>query len=395
MRIAYVAFVEIDVANACLIHTREISEQWALLGHDVTVILPRPLRKQTWSGVRHAWVRWWGFDRPRQLTFFLESVWRLFRLHRAHPFDVLYVREFLRHPSLPRLLHRLELPYFVEVNGWVLDDLRLLGASHREIRAVQRGQQKLLAAATGLVVSTAGNAEKITRCYGIPSERILVQELGTNVEHYTPGDRQRARQATGLPVDGLIILFAGSFHPHHDLPTLIDAFARLVVPGTPVTLVLVGQGSQWQPIRSRVVALGLASHVSMLEARPYEDMPAYFQAADIGVLPLTGSKIRQQNGALAAKLWDYMAAGLPVLVTDYPDTPSAALLGDKVYRVPPEDPQAMEAGLRALMENDDLRRRLSAAGLDYVRKQRTWRHAAEETIRFMQRRMAGASGRTG
>ena len=42
MRIAYLALIEIDVANASLVHTREIAEGLAALGHEVTVILPRP-----------------------------------------------------------------------------------------------------------------------------------------------------------------------------------------------------------------------------------------------------------------------------------------------------------------------------------------------------------------
>ena len=62
MRIVYLALIEIDVANACLVHTREITEGLAALGHEVTVILPRPSRVQAWQGVRHVSVRWWGFE---------------------------------------------------------------------------------------------------------------------------------------------------------------------------------------------------------------------------------------------------------------------------------------------------------------------------------------------
>jgi hypothetical protein len=36
MRFAYLALIEIDVANAFLVHTREIAEGLAWLGHEVT-----------------------------------------------------------------------------------------------------------------------------------------------------------------------------------------------------------------------------------------------------------------------------------------------------------------------------------------------------------------------
>ena len=140
MRIAYLALVEIDVANASLVHTREIAEGLAALGHDVTVILPRPVRMQAWEGVRHVWVRWWRFDRLGEWAFFVESAWHLWRVHRRRRFDLLYVREMARHPFLPGLVRLLRLPLFVEVNGWVIDDLGLLGASQRELRAAERSQ---------------------------------------------------------------------------------------------------------------------------------------------------------------------------------------------------------------------------------------------------------------
>ncbi len=111
---------------------------------------------------------------------------------------------------------------------------------------------------------------------------------------------------------------------------------------------------------------------------------------DIGVLPLTAAKIRQQDGALASKLWDYMAAGLPVVVTDFPDTPSASLLADKAYVVPPEDPNAMAKAFMDLLGNVDKRARLAQAGLEYVRQHRTWRQAAVETVDFIARRLKEA-----
>jgi len=392
MRIAYLGLVEIDVANACLVHTREIAEGLAALGHEVTVILPRPVRMQAWQGVHHVWVCWWGFDRREQWAFFVESAWRLWRLRRRQRFDLLYVREMVRHPFLPGLVRLLRLPLFVEVNGWLLDDLRLLGASRRELRAAEQCQRNLFGAAVGILASASGNAENVVTYYSIPKERVHVQELGTNTAHFTPGDRRRVRADLGLPLDGQIILFAGSFHPHHDLSTLVNAFAQLVAEGFETAwLLLVGHGHQWEAIRRSLASSGITSRVITAGFRPYEKIPSYFQAADIGVVPLTAAKIRQQNGAVASKLWDYMAAGLPVVVTDFPYTPSASLLADKAYVVPPEDPKAMARAFADLLGDVDKRGRLGEAGLNYVRQHRTWRQAAAETADFVAKRLKETS----
>jgi glycosyltransferase involved in cell wall biosynthesis len=388
VRIAYLAFIEIDVANACLVHTREITEGLAALGHEVTLILPRPLRMQAWQGVRHVWVRWWGFERWRQWLFFVESAWQLWWLHRRRRYDLLYVREMARHPFLPGLVRWLRLPLFVEVNGWVLDDLRLLAAPRGKMRAAERCQRNLFRAAIGIVASAAGNAEKLVTHYDIPKHRIQVQELGTNTTHFTPGDSRRARTELGLPLDGPIILFAGSFHPHHDLNTLVNAFAQLAAHDLDAArLLLVGNGHQWEAIRQSIASSGITDRVIMAGFRPYEQIPLYFRASDIGVVPLTAAKVRQQNGAVASKLWDCMAAGLPAVVTDFPSTLSGSVLAGKAYVVPPEDTTAMANAFRDLLRDAGKRARLAEAGLNYVRQHRTWRQAAAETADFIAKRL--------
>ncbi len=391
MRIAYLALVETDVANACLVHTRELAEHLAALGHEVTMILPRPLRPQTWGKVRHVWVRWWGFDRLRQLAFALESAGRLWRLHRETPFDLLYVREMPDHPFLPRLARWLRVPLFVEVNGWLLDELRLTGATARELRRIERSQRVLYRSATGILASTVGTAERIQRVYGIPASQVAVQELGTNVEQFAPGDQRAARRQLGLPAGVPILLFAGSFHPQHDLDTVLEAFASLAAGDPQPILVLVGQGPPWERVRERSRSLGLAGRVLMPGRVPYEEVARYFQAADVGLVPLARENIRQRNGCITLKLWDYMAAGLPVVVTDLPDTASYPLLKGRVLVVPPEDPPALERAWRTLLAEAPLRARLGREGRDYVQRHRSWRQAAQETVGFIQKRLAEES----
>ena len=391
MHITYLAFVEIDVSNACVVHTREMSEQLAELGHEVTLIMPHPLTMQTWPGVRHIWVRLWGFSRWQKWMFFLESAWRLWRVHRRRPIQALYVREMDRHPFLAQLVKWLGLPMVVEVNGWSLDDWNLLGVSSRESRASEHCQRQIFKAAKGIMVSTRGNAEKIISHYGISRDNVQVQELGTNIEHFQGVDKVLARQKLGLPLDTPIILFAGSFHPHHDLNTLLTAHAKLVSQGFEALLLLVGDGNQRVMIQQKIEASGWSRHMKVCGVFPYDQVPIYFQAADIGVVPLTTGKVHQQQGSFSSKLWDYMASGLPVIVTDLPHTSSSKLLEDKAYLVPPEDVSAMTKGLIDLLENNQLRTNIATNGHEYVRAHRTWRRAAEDTVSFIEKQLVGSA----
>jgi glycosyltransferase involved in cell wall biosynthesis len=294
-----------------------------------------------------------------------------------------------RNPVLLVLQRMMQVPLFVEVNGWLLDDLYLLGAGDTRLAAVSAHQEKLFQTAKGIMVSTTGNAKKIADLYKIPHNQIYVQELGANINQFKPGDPAKARKQLKLPLNDPLILFAGSFHLHHDLDTLVEAFDLLLQEYSESQLALLGTGAQFEVIQRKINELSLNDRTILPGACPYEEMPMWFQAADIAILPLTAKKIEQQNGCFSLKLWEYMASGLPVIATDFTNTPSAKLLDDKVLVVPPEETVIMTNAILRLLKEPSLCRQLSAAARSYVLEHRSWRHAAKETIDFIVLRLQG------
>jgi len=388
MRIAYLALIELDVPCASLIHTREISEQMGELGHELHLFLPMPLVLPQWKHVHHHWIRWWGFDRLRQWFFFLESYLRIWRQHRITPFDMIYVREMERPPLFLWLCLYLHLPLFIEVNGWMLDDVLFHGAQARRLEQIRKFQQRLFDAAAGIVVSTAGNAANTMREYAIPAERVMVQELGVNPELFDDVDQIAAREELGIPKGEKVFLFAGSFHPHHDLKTVVKAFALLLDRlSTGVRLMLVGDGILRKDIEKMVEEKKITAFVDIIGVRPYEEMPRWFSAADVALVPLLKKKVEQQNGALATKLWEAMLAETKVLITDLPGTPSSLLLKNMAFIVPPENVGAMSAMMEAAIMDDETSRESLRLACAYVLEQRTWSKAATDTIAFMQQRL--------
>jgi hypothetical protein len=225
MRIAYLSLIEVDKANACLVHTREIAEQMAELGHEVTLFLPKPLRLQKWTHVNQVWINLWGFGGLRETLFHLESAFRFFLSHLERRFDFLYMREMNNHGLIPYLCKWFHLPLFIEVNGWFLDDLKLKNVSSRKILQTKERQRLLFHKAKGIVASTFGVAEKISEIYEVDKQKIFVQQLGSNPAVFKPGDKKKSREILGLPAHAEIFLFAGSFSQNHDLSLLLSAFS--------------------------------------------------------------------------------------------------------------------------------------------------------------------------
>jgi glycosyltransferase involved in cell wall biosynthesis len=391
MRIAYLSFVEIDICNACLVHTREIVEQLSSLGHEVTLFMPRPKKKQQWQRVQHVWIRLWAFSGIKTWFFHFEIALRLLRLHHRNRFELVYLREMDHNGLIPALCKWIRLPMFVEVNGWLLSDLHSAGASSRKVKQAQKKQRSDFQKTAGLVATTQGVARKITEQYGIDRERILLQELGSNPSLFRPGDKKSARTSLGLPASHPIYLFAGSFAQSQDLFLLIDAFSRVVGVCGQSLLLMLGKGIQSKSVDERTKNLGIRQKVIFAGSIPYEQVSRWMQAADVGVIPLTESNIRLRNGCMTLKLWDYMASALPVIVTDLPDSSTYCLLKDRVIITPPGDVEKMTQAMTTLISDEQKRKALGSAGRDFVIQNRTWRHAALDTDHFIRKRLHGYS----
>jgi hypothetical protein len=78
------------------------------------------------------------------------------------------------------------------------------------------------------------------------------------------------------------------------------------------TLVLIGPGSP--ATRDAVAEFSRRDGVALLGPKPYEDVPAYMQGLDVGLIPFRASDPYVQ-GINPNKVYQYLAAGRPVLTT--------------------------------------------------------------------------------
>ena len=143
------------------------------------------------------------------------------------------------------------------------------------------------------------------------------------------------------------------------------------------TLVLIGPGSP--ATRDAVADFGRREGVAVLGPKPYEDVPAYMQGLDVGLIPFRASDPYVQ-GINPNKVYQYLAAGRPVLTTPLLDlSPS-----------PPDlefaaDDAGWEAGLERVLDAapDAERRRALARPHD-------WGALSERMVAEIERRLAAA-----
>ena len=144
-------------------------------------------------------------------------------------------------------------------------------------------------------------------------------------------------------------MFVGRLVYYKGVEVLLDAMARCAG-----TLLIVGDGPLEPALRQRATALGIQDRVVFAERVSDEDLPAYYQASDVFVLP---SIARTETFGVVQV--EAMAAGLPVVSTNLPTgVPWVNRDGVSGLVVPPADVGALADAMGCLLADPELRERL-------------------------------------
>lgn len=119
-----------------------------------------------------------------------------------------------------------------------------------------------------------------------------------------------------LPESTKILLLQGGLSAGRNLESLVAAMAH--VRDDSIALVILGDGALSKPLAAMVKNLDLGRRVFFHPAVAQEVLPLYTVAADAGVIPYQATCL---NNYLCTpnKLFEFIAAGLPILASDLPE----------------------------------------------------------------------------
>jgi glycosyltransferase involved in cell wall biosynthesis len=165
-----------------------------------------------------------------------------------------------------------------------------------------------------------------------------------------------------------LVLHQGSAAAGRGGETLVSATASL--PG--VHLLFLGiEGRDTERLRGVADASGSGDRTHFLAPVPLEALLSHTAQADVGVSLLEDS-CENHRLALPNKLFEYVAAGIPVVVSDLPEMGALVRRRGIGWTADPGRPESVATALRAALagRDDDLRDRLAeaAAELDWGRE---------------------------
>ena len=226
-----------------------------------------------------------------------------------------------------------------------------------------------------IVPSTATKGDLLSM-HRVPEARVHVVHHG--IEPFaTPDADAIAATKRRFHIDGPYAMFLGGIEPRKNLGALVEAFSRVPIDAQ---LVIAGGPVRWIPqaasrlratvaalpadVRERIVLTGYVTEqhaTGLMAGAELLAYPSLYEGFGFPVL-------------------EAMAAGVPVLTSDASSLPEVA--GDAALLIDPHDTDAISEGLRRLFEDDRLRSRLRAAGLERARAF-TWPETARRTAEVL------------
>ncbi|TSD05074.1 MAG: group 1 glycosyl transferase [Parcubacteria group bacterium Greene0714_7] len=356
LSICYIANIRLPTEKAHGVQIMKTCEAFSTLGHDVELVAPNrktDITEEVFSyyeitgkfNIRRLPV--WDTVRYGRIGFLLESFLFAFAVRRyigKKTFEMLYSRDEL-------VLMHLHLPYVWESHT---------GSWNRAARTVARRAKRIVVISQGL--------KDFYIKKGVPAEKISVAEDGVDIEQFAhPQSKDAARTRLNLPHDADIVMYIGRLDGWKGVVTLLEASKNL--PNNSVLVVIGGEPAQVAELSHRY------PNVRFLGFRPYKELADNMAAANVLVLPNTGTDEISTRFTSPLKLFAYMTSGIPIVASDLPSI-REVLDEQTAYLVPPDDAVALAEGIgRALIDGSAR----AQEALKHV-EEYSWKRRAEHII---------------
>lgn len=208
-------------------------------------------------------------------------------------------------------------------------------------------------------------------------EKCALVPYGIDVKRFdqTPAIERRVQEVRERYRPPLV-LFVGRLVYYKGVDTLIQAATQIQG-----AVLVIGTGPQEEILRRLASSLRLEKKVFFLGHLPDEDLPTYYHACDVFVLPSNAT-----TEAFGLVQVEAMACGKPVVCTDLPTGVTYVNRhGETGWVVPPKDPQALAEAVNGLLEDRDLREKMGQAGRERAQREFTKEAMARKMLGVYER----------
>ncbi len=379
MRVAYVctdAGVPVFGNKGCSLHVRGVID--AMLEHGMVVDLFASrldgTRPRHWDAVAvhelPAPAGAHGITARRERAAIRGNALLRRGLTDAGGFDLVYERYSLWSYAGMERARDWGVPGVLEVNAPLIEEQ----ARYREL-VHHAAAERILRRATGaasLVVAVSAQVAQYVRAHTDPATRVEVVPNGTDMRGFVTTRRVRECRTR----DPFTVGFVGTLKPWHGTGVLAEAFIRLHgrLPGS--RLLIIGDGPELASLQTRLATLPHDA-VHFTGSVPRAQIPQWLRSVDVAVAPYPAA---QDCYFSPLKVFEYMAAGLPIVASDTGQISDIIRHRQEGVLVEPGNPRALCEALVRIRQNPEWAARLGARARAKARREHTWARVLERIV---------------
>lgn len=380
-----------------------IATHIAAQGHTVRMLLPeqRELRRGAFEdgvyihtyryALRREWTNWGYAEslradvRVKKSVYlhapavFASSLFALERLTAHEKVDVIHAHWVLPNAPMAALVARHRgIPLVISLHGsdvFLATKVKPLGAAARWCFRQAGG---ITACSTNLMEGAFD--------LGADENKTELVPYGADVKvfHADQAEVTQVRARFGIGPDEPMILAVGRLVYKKGFSFLVQAM-RNVFPVDPrARLVIVGDGDLRGELTQQAAILGLDGRVIFVGSVPRPELPAYYAAADVVVVPSVHDAAGNVDGLPNVAL-EAMAAGKPVIASRVAGLPQVVHEGVNGLLVPEQDSDALASAILALACDPALRLRMGDASCAQIHESLNWDNVAGKFISIYER----------
>jgi glycosyltransferase involved in cell wall biosynthesis len=286
---------------------------------------------------------------------------------RAHPFAYLTARWTARRHLLT----------VQEINGPYQDVLIAFPWLRRVFPLFRWSMRRAYQMADALITVTEELKEWVVR-EGV-KKPVYVVPNGANTELFHP------HASLFRPLPKPYVLFFGALASWQGIDTILGAI-HLPEWEPGLSLVVAGDGVKRQAVESLAAS---DPRILYLGRVPYKEMPGIIAGSLAGLSPQNNEANRSHTGLFPLKVFETLACGAPVIVTDFPGMADLVRGEQCGIIIPPGDAQALAQAAAHLMRNPQEREAMGKRGRSAIVQFHSWDKRAADTHEVLMKLVEG------
>jgi len=234
----------------------------------------------------------------------------------------------------------------------------------------------LIKRAKKIIVITRTLRESLIK-YGLAAEKILVVPDGVDIEQFkVQSPKFKIREKLDLPQDKKIVLYTGHLYQWKGVYTLLEASQYL-----PEDVLIVFVGGTEYDLKSFKLQAPNTKNILIVGHRPFKEIPYWLKAADVLVLPNSAKQEISKYWTSPIKMFEYMTSQRPIVASDLPSL-REILDENNALLVEPDNPRAIASGIEQALKNSDFSAKIARQAFEDVQHY-TWENRARKILEFI------------